>query len=142
MKTIMPKVDPNRRQWYVVDLNGATLGRTASKLVRVLRGKHKTDFAPHVDCGDHVVAINASGLKVTGKNKGENQIYYTYTGYPGGLRKKTLAQTMASKPENALILAVRRMLPKTILGRQVIKKLHVYAGPKHPHGAQKPEPLK
>ncbi|MEK7775141.1 MAG: 50S ribosomal protein L13 [Candidatus Zixiibacteriota bacterium] len=138
----MPKIDPNRRKWFIVDLNGATLGRTATKLVRILRGKHRPDFAPHVDCGDHIVAVNASGLKVSGKNKDENLIYYRYTGYPGGLRQKTFAQTMASKPEDALILAVRRMLPKTILGRKVIKKLHVYAGAVHPHGAQKPEPLK
>lgn len=142
MKTLMPKVDPNRRKWFIVDLKGANLGRTATKLVRVLRGKHKTDFAPHIDCGDHIVAVNASGLKVTGKSKGENLIYYHYTGYPGGLRQKTFDQTMSSKPEDTLILAVRRMLPKTRLGRQVIKKLHVYAGAAHPHAAQKPEPLK
>jgi len=142
MKTLMPKIDPNRRKWFIVDLNGATLGRTATKLVRVLRGKHRTDFAPHIDCGDHIVAVNASGLKVTGKNKGENLIYYRYTGFPGGLRQKTFAQTMATKPEDALVLAVRRMLPKTRLGRKVIKKLHVYSGAVHPHGAQKPEPLK
>jgi len=140
MKTFIPKIDPNSKKWFVIDLEGATLGRVAVKVADILRGKNKPIFTPHLDTGDHVVAVNASGLKVTG-NKMNNKYYYRYSGYPGGLKKVSLADKMQSKPEEVFLLAVKRMLPKNRLGRKMFKKLHVYAGSGHPHEAQKPENL-
>ncbi len=141
MKTFIPKVDPARRQWYVIDLEGAVLGRTATKVATILRGKNKPIFTPHLDTGDHVIAVNASGLRVTGKNKPDQLAYYHYSGYPGGLKKTTFAHLMQKKPEQTFFMAVKRMLPKNRLGRKMIKKLHVYSGSEHPHQAQKPEKL-
>ena len=142
MKTFIPKIDPQNRKWHVVDLNGAILGRAAVKVANILRGKNKPIFTPHLDTGDHVIAINASSIKVTGNNKPQNLKYYRYSGYPGGLKEITFEQMMQKKPEEVFRLAVRRMLPKNRLGRKIFKKLHVYAGAEHPHKAQKPEMLK
>ena len=142
MKTFIPKVDPGRREWRVVDLEDVVLGRAAVKVANILRGKDKPIFTPHLDTGDHVIAINASRIKVTGKNKPQNLRYYRYSGYPGGLTETTFEQMMLKKPEEVFRQAVKRMLPKNRLGRKTFKKLHVYAGAEHPHRAQKPEPLK
>jgi large subunit ribosomal protein L13 len=141
MKTFMPKVDPGYRKWYVVDLDGVILGRAAVTVANKLRGKDKPIFTPHLDTGDHIVAINASGLRVTGNSKPEQMKYYRYSGYPSGLRETNLAEMMQKKPQEVFRLAVRRMLPKNRLGRKMIKKLHVYADGEHPHQAQKPETL-
>jgi len=138
MKTFIPKVDPSKRKWIVIDLEGATLGRVAVKVADILRGKNKPVFTPHLDTGDHVVAVNASGLKVTG-NKMNSMQYYRYSGYPGGLKKTSLADKLQNRPEEVFVMAVKRMLPKNRLGRKMIKKLHVYSGGEHPHRAQKPE---
>lgn len=142
MKTFVPKVDPSNRKWFVIDLGDAVLGRAAVKVANVLRGKNKPIFTPHLDTGDHVIAVNAKRLRVTGKNTPNGLRYYRYSGYPGGLRQTTYAEMMDKRPEEVFRLAVRRMLPKNRLGRKIFKKLHVYAGPEHPHQAQKPEVLK
>ena len=141
MKTFLPKIDPAARKWYVIDLEGQTLGRVAVKVATILRGKNKPQFTPHIDTGDHVIAINASGVKITGSRKPEQMVFYTYTGYPGGLRRQSFSDRMRTKPESAFALAVRRMMPKTKLGKKQYAKLHVYAGAEHPHRAQKPEKL-
>ncbi|MFZ5981728.1 MAG: 50S ribosomal protein L13 [Candidatus Zixiibacteriota bacterium] len=140
MKTFIPKIDSNNKKWFVIDLEGATLGRVAVKVADILRGKNKPIFTPHLDTGDHVVAVNASGLKVTG-DKMNSINYYRYSGYPGGLKVVSMSDKMLSKPEDVFLMAVKRMLPKNRLGRKMIKKLHVYAGSGHPHQAQKPEKL-
>ena len=140
MKTFIPKIDPNRRGWVLIDLRDATLGRAAVKVADILRGKNKPTFTPHLDTGDHVVAVNASGLKVSG-NKSRDKMYYRFSGYPGGLRSRNFQEQMQKKPEDVFMLAVRGMLPKNRLGRKMLKKLHVYAGPEHPHQAQKPETM-
>jgi len=137
MKTFLPTADPHNRRWVVIDLQGATLGRVAVKVADMLRGKDKPTFTPHIDMGDHVVAINAAGLKVTG-SKLLNKFSYTYTGYPGGLRKHNLGNELNRRPDEAFTLTIRGMLPKNKLGRKMIKKLHVYAGSEHPHAAQQP----
>jgi large subunit ribosomal protein L13 len=142
MKTFIPTIDGTKRKWYVVDLQGAILGRAAIKVATVLRGKDKPIFTPHIDTGDHVIAINAAGMRVSGKNKADKVAYHHYSGYPGGLRVTTLADLMKNKPEDAFSYSVRKMLPKHRLGRKMFKKLHVYAGAEHPHRAQKPEMLK
>ncbi len=142
MKTFIPKVDPNNRKWWVLDLDDVILGRAAIKVANVLRGKDKPIFTPHLDTGDHVVVINAEKVRVTGKNKPDQLRYYRYSGYPGGLRTTTFSELMDKKPEEAFRLAVKRMLPKNRLGRKMLKKLHVYAGASHGHQAQKPETLK
>jgi len=142
MKTFVPTIDSSNRRWWVVDLQGATLGRAAVKVATILRGKNKTIFTPHLDTGDHVIALNAAGMRVTGTSKPNALMYYHYTGYPGGLRGISYADLMKKKPEDTFSLAVRRMLPKNRLGRKMFKKLHVYAGSDHPHQAQKPEILK
>ncbi|MDX9857328.1 MAG: 50S ribosomal protein L13 [candidate division Zixibacteria bacterium] len=138
MKTFIPKIDPNNRNWYVVDLQDAILGRAAVQVADILRGKNKPIFTPHLDTGDHVVVVNAAGVRVTG-NKRSLKKYYRYTGYPGGLRTRTFNDQMQKKPEDVVVKAVRGMLPKNRLGRKMLKKLHVYSGPEHPHRAQKPE---
>jgi large subunit ribosomal protein L13 len=138
MKTFIPKVDPNARRWYVIDLDGAILGRAAVQAANILRGKNKPVFTPHLDAGDHVIAINASGVRVTGR-KMQQKLYHRYSGYPGGLRSIRLADRLRKQPEEVFRSAVRGMLPKTRLGRKMIKKLHVYSGGNHPHQAQKPE---
>lgn len=141
MKTFIPKVDPNDRKWWVVDLSDVILGRCATQVATILRGKHKPIFTPHLDTGDNVVVVNAKSVRITGNHKSEQLAYYHYSGYPGGLKKTTFAEKMKKKPEDTFRLAVKRMLPKNSLGRKMLKKLHVYAGPKHPHSAQKPEKL-
>jgi len=142
MKTFIPKPDPTRRKWWVVDLEGAVLGRTAVRVATILRGKHTPLFTPHLDMGDHVVVVNAKKVRLTGINKPEQLAYYHYSGYPGGLAKTTFSRLIEKKPDLVFRHAVRRMLPKNRLGRQMLRKLHVYAGPEHPHQAQKPEDLK
>lgn len=141
MKTFIPKIDPANRKWHVVDLDGKILGRSAVKVANILRGKDKPIFTPHLDTGDHVIIVNAKKVKVTGKNAPINLKYYRYSGYPSGLKVATFAELIEKKPELVFRNAVRRMLPKTKLGRKMIKKLHIYAGAEHPHKAQKPELL-
>ncbi len=141
MKTYIPKIDPKDRKWYVVDLDGAILGRAAVKVANKLRGKDKPIFTPHLDTGDHIIAINARRLRVKGKSKPQQLKYYRYSGYPGGLKETSLSEMMQKKPEEVFRLAVKRMLPKNRLGRKMLKKLHVYADDKHRHQAQKPEKL-
>ena len=140
MQTYMANPDKIERKWYVVDAEGCTLGRLASGVASVLRGKNKPQFTPHVDTGDYVIVVNADKIKVTGK-KLEQKIYYNHSDYVGGMKETTLKEMMAKKPEKVIELAVKGMLPKGPLGRQMIKKLHVYAGAEHGHEAQKPEVL-
>ena len=128
------------RKWYVVDATGLTLGRLASEVAKVLRGKNKPEFTPHVDTGDYVIVINAEKIAVTGK-KLDQKIYYHHSDYVGGMKETTLREMMAKKPERVIELAVKGMLPKGPLGRQMYTKLHVYAGAEHDHAAQKPEVL-
>ena len=140
MKTYLPNIDSSNRNWHLVDLDGVVLGRTAVKVANILRGKDKPIFTPHIDTGDHVIAVNAGGLKVSGK-KQEQNMYYRYSGYPGGLKQTSFKKKMQSTPEFVFIHAVKGMLPKNKLGRKMLKKLHVYAGAEHQHAAQKPELL-
>ena len=140
MKTYMANPDKIERKWYVVDAEGCTLGRLAAGVASVLRGKNKPQFTPHVDTGDYVVGVNAEKVKVTGK-KLQQKIYYNHSDYVGGMRETTLAEMMAKKPEKVIELAVKGMLPKGPMGRDMIKKLHVYAGAEHANQAQKPEVL-
>ena len=141
MKTYMANPDKIERKWYVVDAEGCTLGRLSSEIAKVLRGKNKPVYTPHVDTGDYVIVINADKIKVTGK-KMDQKIYYNHSEYVGGMRETTLKEMMAKKPEKVIELAVKGMLPKGPLGRAMIKKLRVYAGPEHEQQAQKPEELK
>ena len=129
------------RKWYVVDAEGCTLGRLTSEVAKVLRGKNKPEYTPHVDTGDYVIVINADKVVVKGNKKLDQKIYYNHSDYVGGMRETTLAEMMAKKPEKVVELAVKGMLPKGPLGREMYKKLHVYAGAEHAHAAQKPEVL-
>ena len=140
MKTFMASPATIDRKWYVVDAEGMTLGRLASEVAKVLRGKNKPIFTPHIDTGDYVIVVNAEKIKVTGK-KLDQKIYYNHSDYVGGMRETTLAEMMAKKPEKVIELAVKGMLPKGPMGRDMIKKLHVYAGAEHANQAQKPEVL-
>ena len=140
MKTYMANPDKIERKWYVVDAEGQTLGRLAAEVAKVLRGKNKPEFTPHIDTGDNVIVINAEKIKVTGK-KLDQKVYYHHSDYVGGMKETTLREMMDKKPEKVIELAVKGMLPKGPLGRSMIKKLHVYAGPEHDHQAQKPEVL-
>ena len=140
MKTYMANPDKIERKWYVVDAEGQTLGRLASEVAKVLRGKNKPEYTPHIDTGDYVIVINAEKIAVTGK-KLQQKMYYHHSDYVGGMKETTLAEMMAKKPEMVVELAVKGMLPKGPLGRSMIKKLHVYAGAEHAHEAQKPEVL-
>lgn len=140
MKTFMANPAEVDRKWYVVDAEGQTLGRLASEVAKVLRGKNKAVFTPHVDTGDYVIVVNAEKIKVTGK-KMDQKIYYHHSDYVGGMKEATLREKMDKKPEQVIELAVKGMLPKGPLGRQMFTKLHVYAGPDHKHAAQKPEVL-
>ena len=140
MKTFMASPATIDRKWYVVDAEGMTLGRLASEVAKVLRGKNKPIFTPHIDTGDYVIVVNAEKIKVTGK-KLEQKIYYNHSDYVGGMKETTLREKMAKKPEDVIYLAVKGMLPKGPLGREMITKLHVYAGADHKHQAQKPEVL-
>ena len=139
-RTYTPKGAEIDRRWYLVDAEGQTLGRVATRIAHVLRGKHKPTYTPHLDLGDHVVVINAARVRVTG-NKAEQKVYHRHTGYPGGIRTTTYAQMMEKHPERILRAAVKGMLPNTPLGRRMFKKLRVYAGGDHRHRAQNPEAL-
>ena len=140
MNTYMANPDKIERKWYVVDAEGQTLGRLSSEIAKVLRGKNKPVFTPHIDTGDYVIVVNAEKIKGTGK-KMDQKIYYNHSDYVGGMKETTLKEMMDKKPERVIELAVKGMLPKGPLGRSMIKKLHVYAGPEHNHAAQKPEVL-
>ena len=140
MKSFMANPAVIERKWYVVDATGYTLGRLASEVAKVLRGKNKPIFTPHMDCGDYVIIVNADKIKVTGK-KLDKKIYYHHSDYVGGMKETTLKEKLAKKPEQVLELAVKGMLPKGPLGRQMYRKLYVYAGPDHKHAAQQPKEL-
>lgn len=140
MKTFMLRKEDVQRDWYLVDATGKTLGRLASEIAKILMGKHKPTYTPHVDGGDFVVVINAEKIHATGK-KLNQKIYYKHTGYPGGLKETTLKEMLQKKPEEVIRLAVRGMLPKNKLRDRRMKRLKVYAGPEHPHKAQNPKPL-
>ena len=140
MKTFMASPSTIERKWYVVDASAYTLGRLASEVAAVLRGKNKPTFTPHMDTGDYVIVVNAEKVKTTGK-KLDQKIYYRHSGYVGGMKETTLKEMMEKKPERVIELAVNGMLPKGPLGRAMFGKLHVYAGPDHKHQAQKPEAL-
>lgn len=140
MKSFMASPSTIERKWYVVDATGHTLGRLSSEIASILRGKNKPTFTPHMDTGDYVIVVNADKIKVTGK-KMDQKIYYHHSDYVGGMKETTLKEMMAKKPENVITLAIKGMLPKGPLGRAMIKKLHVYAGPEHEQAAQKPEVL-
>ncbi len=140
MNTFMASPATIDRKWYVVDAAGMTLGRLASEVAKVLRGKNKPIFTPHLDTGDYVIIVNAEKISVTGK-KMDQKVYYHHSGYVGGLKEVTLKEKLKKKPEEVVELAVKGMLPKGPLGRQMYRKLYVYAGPEHKHAAQKPEVL-
>ena len=140
MKTFMASPSTIERKWYVVDATGYTLGRLASEVAKVLRGKNKPEYTPHIDTGDYVIVINAEKIAVTGK-KMDQKMYYHHSDYIGGLKETTLKEMLAKHPERVIEHAVKGMLPKGPLGRQMYTKLHVYAGAEHPHAAQKPETL-
>ncbi|MDO5536611.1 MAG: 50S ribosomal protein L13 [Desulfovibrionaceae bacterium] len=140
MKTFSPTPKDIDRQWYVVDAQDQVLGRLASQIAHRLRGKHKPEFAPHMDNGDFIIVVNCDKIKVTG-TKMDKKMYHRHSGWVGGLKSTSLSDMLASKPERVLMAAVRGMLPKNRLSRDLLKKLKVYAGPEHPHTAQKPQPL-
>ena len=141
MKTYLPKVNLNERKWHVIDADGAVLGRLAAQVADILRGKNKPVFTPHLDAGDFVVVINAEKIRVTGKKENAKE-YMTYSGWKGGEKYTTVAELRARHPEELIHRAVRGMIPKNRLGRVLLTKLKVVKGPKHPHAAQRPEPLK
>jgi large subunit ribosomal protein L13 len=140
LRTVSPKVTEIQRAWYVVDADGLVLGRLASEVARILRGKHRPYFAPHVDTGDHVIVINADKVVLT-SNKAADKLAYRHSGYPGGLSSTTYAELLDRTPDEMIRRSIRGMLPKNTLGRQMLGKLNVYAGPDHPHAAQVPEVL-
>lgn len=140
MPTYSPKASEITRAWHVVDAEGMVLGRLATEVARLLRGKHKAIFTPHLDTGDHVIIVNADKVVLT-NDKASSKMVHRHTGYPGGLRSETYAEALARKPEDTIRRTVRGMLPKTRLGRAQLKKLKVYAGPTHPHQGQQPQPL-
>jgi large subunit ribosomal protein L13 len=140
VRTYVPKPAEIERAWHVVDADGMVLGRLATEVARVLRGKHRPIFAPHTDTGDHVVVVNADKVILTA-NKGEDKFAYRHTGYPGGLRKRSYGSLLENQPAELVRRAVRGMLPKNTLGRQQLSKLKVYAGPEHPHHSQRPQAL-
>ncbi|MBZ2189641.1 MAG: 50S ribosomal protein L13 [Alcanivorax sp.] len=140
MKTFSAKPDSVKRDWYVVDASGKTLGRLASEIATRLRGKHKPEFTPHVDTGDYIVVVNAEKVHVTGK-KASDKMYYRHSGFPGGIKQANFETLIAKKPEQVLELAVKGMMPRNPLGRAMLSKLKVYAGAEHPHTAQQPQAL-
>ena len=140
MKTYQANAQDRERGWYVVDADGKTLGRLATQIATVLRGKHKPTYTPHVDVGDFVIVVNAEKVAVTG-DKREKKLYWRHSGYPGGIRSRTLGDLLEKRPEEVIRKAVKGMLPRNRLARQQLRKLKVYAGPEHPHQAQKPEQL-
>ena len=139
MSTPFPSKKTLNREWHVIDAQGQVLGRLATRIATVLMGKHKPGYTPFLDCGDHVVVVNADKIVLTG-NKMNDKMYYRYSGYPGGIKEARARRVMRENPTRILESAVRRMVPKTTLGRQMFSKLRVYAGPEHPHEAQKPQP--
>ena len=139
-KTYSPKASEIENKWFVVDAEGQTLGRLASRIAHILRGKHKPTYTPHQDMGDHIVVINAEKIHVTGR-KAEQKVYYRHTGYPGGLRTTTYEDMLDKHPERILRNAIKGMMPNNVLGRNMYKKLRVYAGPEHEQAAQQPEVL-
>jgi len=141
MKTYAVKASEVQREWRVVDADGATLGRLATQVATILRGKHRATFSPHLDTGDPVVIVNAAKIRVTGK-KLTDKLYIRHSGYPGGFRAESLERLLSRRPEEVIRRAVRGMLPQNRLGEQMMRKLHVYAGSEHPHAAQKPKELK
>jgi large subunit ribosomal protein L13 len=140
MKTYAAKAEDIEREWYVVSANGEVLGRMAVRIAKLLRGKHKPIFTPHVDCGDHVIVTDADKVRLTGR-KWQQKMYYAHSGYPSGLKVATAQRMMDKHPEKIIRHAVRGMLPHNRLGRQILRKLKVYVGPEHPHEAQSPQPL-
>jgi large subunit ribosomal protein L13 len=140
MKTYVATAESRQRDWYVVDAEGKTLGRLATQIADVLRGKRKPEYTPHVDTGDFVIVVNAAKVAVTG-NKRTDKVYYRHTGYPGGIRSRTLAEMLRRQPEEVIRKAVKGMLPRNRLARRQLTKLKVYAGPEHPHKAQQPKPM-
>ena len=140
MKTVSTRREDAQHDWYVVDAEGKTLGRFASEIARRLRGKHKAEYTPHVDTGDYIVVVNAEKVRVTGK-KEQDKIYYRHSGYPGGIKATPLGKMRAEHPERVLTAAVKGMMPRNPLGRAMLRKLKVYAGPSHPHAAQQPQAL-
>ncbi len=140
MKTVSAKAETVRRDWYVIDADGQTLGRLATEVARRLRGKHKTLYTPHVDTGDYIIVVNAGKVKVTGR-KASDKMYYRHTGYPGGLKEASFTRLIERSPEKVIEHAVKGMLPRNPLGRAMYRKLKVYSGQEHPHGAQQPETL-
>ena len=140
MKTFSAKPAEVKRDWYVIDASGKTLGRMATEIARRLRGKHKPEYTPHIDTGDYIVVVNANKVAVTG-NKASDKMYYHYTGYMGGMKSINFEKLIAEKPEHIIQTAVKGMLPKNPLGRAMFSKLKVYAGPEHQHAAQQPKPL-
>ncbi len=140
MKTYVANPTTRERNWLVVDASGQTLGRLSTQIADALRGKRKPEYTPHVDTGDFVIVVNAEKIAVTGKKR-EEKLYYRHSGYPGGLRSRTLGEMLERRPEEVIRLAVRGMLPRTRLGRAQLRKLKIYAGPDHPHEAQKPAPM-
>lgn len=140
-RTISAKNEEVERKWYIIDADGEVVGRLCSRIAHVLRGKHKPSYTPHVDTGDHVIVINADKVRFTGR-KIDQKEYLRYSGYPGGQKRATARMVLARKPEAIIENAIKGMLPKNSLGRQMFRKLHVYAGAEHPHQAQTPEPFK
>ena len=140
MRTYTPKASEIQREWHVVDADGMVLGRLSTEVARILRGKHKPTYTPHLDTGDHVIVINADKVVLT-SDKGSKEMVHRHSGYPGGLRSQSYGTLLANKPEEAVRRSIRGMLPKNRLGRQQIRKLKVYAGPVHPHSAQSPQTL-
>jgi large subunit ribosomal protein L13 len=136
----MIKPEEVERKWYVIDASGKVLGRLATRIAKILMGKHKPNYTPHVDTGDYVIVVNADKVVLTGK-KLDQKVYYWHSGYPGGLKSLTARQMLEKHPERLIWLAVKRMLPKNRKGRKMLKRLKVYASPEHPHQAQKPEPI-
>jgi len=140
MKTYVATSENRQRDWYVVDAEGKTLGRLATRIADALRGKRKPDYTPHVDTGDFVVVVNAEKVAVTG-DKRQSKLYHRHSGYPGGLRSRTLNDMLERRPEEVIRIAVKGMLPRNRLARQQLRKLKIYAGPEHPHAAQRPKPM-
>ena len=141
MRTYSARLPDIRRDWFVIDAEDVILGRLASVVATRLRGKHKPMYTPHMDCGDHVIVVNAEKVKLTG-NKRDQRVFHWHTGYPGGIKGRSSGQILEGKhPERVVIKAIERMVPRTPLGREMMRKLKVYAGPDHPHGAQRPTPL-
>lgn len=140
MKTYVATAADRQRDWYVIDAEGATLGRLATRIAVTLRGKHKPEYTPHVDTGDFVIVVNAEKIHFTGK-KGEDKLYWRHSGYPGGIKSRSLSEMLERQPEEVIRKAVKGMLPRNRLARQQLNKLKVYAGPEHPHEAQQPKPM-